>query len=38
MAGQRADLLKWMFVFWVGQFFAVASLLVVLVQFLRPVG
>jgi hypothetical protein len=38
MAGQRADLLKWMFVFWVGQFFAVASLLVVLVQFLGPVG
>jgi hypothetical protein len=38
MAGQRADLLKWMFVFWVGQFFAVASLLVVLVRVLRPVG
>lgn len=36
MADQRFELLKWAFLFWVGQFFAVAGLIVVLLRFLRP--
>lgn len=36
MTGLRFELLKWAFVFWVGQFFAVAGLIGVLVRFLRP--
>ena len=36
MADLRFELLKWAFVFWVGQFFAVAGLIAVLVRFLRP--
>ena len=35
MADQRFDILKWAFLFWVGQFFAVASLMAVLIRFLR---
>jgi len=35
MADQRFELLKWAFLFWVGQFFAVASLVAVVVRFLR---
>ena len=35
-ADQRFDILKWAFLFWVGQFFAVASLIAVLIRFLRP--
>ena len=38
MAGQRFELLKWAFLFWVGQFFAVAGLIAVLIRFLRPTG
>jgi hypothetical protein len=38
MADQRFELLKWAFLFWVGQFFAVAGLIAVLVRFLRPAG
>ena len=36
MAQQRFDILKWVFLFWVGQFFTVASLIAVLIRFLRP--
>ena len=36
MADQRFELLKWAFLFWIGQFFAVASLMAVLIRFLRP--
>jgi hypothetical protein len=36
MASQRFDILKWAFLFWVGQFFAVASLMVVMMRYLRP--
>ena len=35
MSDQRFDILKWAFLFWVGQFFAVASLMAVLIRFLR---
>ena len=35
MADRRFELLKWAFLFWVGQFFAVAGLIAVLVRFLR---
>jgi hypothetical protein len=35
MADQRFEILKWAFLFWVGQFFAVASLVAVLIRFLR---
>ena len=35
---ERFELLKWAFLFWVGQFFAMASLIAVLVRFLRPGG
>lgn len=38
MAEDRFELMKWAFVFWVGQFFATASLVAVLVRFLRPGG
>jgi hypothetical protein len=36
MADQRFEILKWAFLFWVGQFFAVAGLAAVLIRFLRP--
>jgi hypothetical protein len=36
IADQRFDILKWVFLFWVGQFFAVASLMMVMVRYLRP--
>lgn len=35
MADQRFEVLKWAFLFWVGQFFAVAGLMAVLLRFLR---
>ena len=35
MSGQKFDILKWAFLFWVGQFFAVASLMAVLIRVLR---
>jgi hypothetical protein len=35
MADQKFDILKWAFLFWVGQFFAVASLMAVLIRALR---
>ena len=35
MAHQKFDILKWVFLFWVGQFFAVASLMVVFIRVLR---
>ena len=38
MAEQRFELLKWAFLFWVGQLFAVATLMAVLVRFLRAGG
>lgn len=38
MADQRFELLKWAFLFGVGQFFAVAGLVAVLIRFLRPSG
>jgi hypothetical protein len=38
IADQRFDILKWAFLFWVGQFFAVASLMAVLIRFLRTGG
>jgi hypothetical protein len=38
LADQRFDILKWAFLFWVGQFFAVAGLVAVLIRFLRPGG
>jgi len=38
MAHGRGELLRWAFLFWVGQFFAMASLVAFLVQFLRPAG
>lgn len=34
-ADQKFDILKWAFLFWVGQFFAVASLMAVLIRVLR---
>ena len=36
MANLRFDLLKWTFVFWVGQLFALAGFLAVLLRFVRP--
>jgi hypothetical protein len=36
MADQRFELLKWAFLFWIGQFFAVGSLIAILVRVLRP--
>ena len=38
MADMRFELLKWTFVFWVGQLFALAGFLAVLLRFLRPAG
>ena len=38
IADQRFELLKWAFLFWVGQFFAVAGLVAVLIRYLRPGG
>jgi hypothetical protein len=38
MAEQRTDLLKWAFLFWIGQFFAVSSLIAILVRFLHAGG
>ena len=35
-ANLRTELLKWMFLFWVGQFFAMAGLIGALVRALRP--
>jgi hypothetical protein len=35
LADQRVELLRWAFLFWVGQFFAMASLVALLVGFLR---
>ena len=35
MAEQRAELLKWAFLFWVGQFFASASIAVAVIRSLR---
>jgi len=35
MADQKFDILKWAFLFWVGQFFAVGSLMAVLIRVLR---
>ena len=36
MSENRFELLKWAFLFWVCQFFAVASVVAVLIRFLRP--
>lgn len=36
MADHRFDILKWVFLFWVGQFLAVASLMVVMARYVRP--
>lgn len=36
MADQRFELLKWTFIFWVGQVFALGSLLAILIRMLRP--
>jgi len=30
----RADIIKWMFIFWVGQFLAIAGLIFTLIRFL----
>jgi hypothetical protein len=38
LADQRFEILKWTFLFWVGQFFAVAGLVAVVIRFLRPGG
>lgn len=38
ITNQRFEILKWAFLFWVGQFFAVASLIAVLIRYLRPAG
>ena len=38
LADQRFELLKWAFLFWVGQFFAVAGVIAVVIRFLRPAG
>jgi hypothetical protein len=35
MTGQKFEILKWAFLFWVGQFFAVASLMAILIRLLR---
>lgn len=36
LAEQRFEILKWVFLFWVGQFFAIASLMLVVIRYLRP--
>jgi len=38
LADTRFELLKWTFVFWVGQLFALAGFVAVLIRFLRPSG
>ncbi len=38
MAQHRVELLKWAFLFWAGQLFAVASLTALLIRVLRPGG
>jgi hypothetical protein len=38
LVDQRFEILKWAFLFWVGQCFAVAGLGAVLIRFLRPGG
>jgi hypothetical protein len=38
MADQRFELLKWAFLFWIGQVFAVAGLMAVVIRALRPGG
>jgi hypothetical protein len=38
IADTRLELLKWTFVVWVGQLFALAGFLAVLIRFLRPGG
>ena len=35
LAAQRADLFKWAFVFWIGQFFAIAGMVAVAIRVLR---
>jgi hypothetical protein len=35
LAHQRVDILKWVFVFWVGQFFATASVVVAVIRFIQ---
>ncbi len=35
MADQRFEILKWAFLFWIGQFFAVAGLMTILIRLLR---
>jgi hypothetical protein len=36
MAEQRFELLKWAFLFWIGQFFAIASLLAIVIRYVNP--
>lgn len=36
MAEQRFELLKWAFLFWIGQFFAVASLVAIVIRYVNP--
>ncbi len=36
MAAQRSDLLKWMFIFWVGTIVPLAGLMITLVKLVRP--
>lgn len=38
IALNRFELLKWTFLFWVGQVFAIGSLVTLLLRFVRPVG
>ena len=38
IAETRVELLKWTFVFWVGQLVALAGFLAILLRFLRPVA
>jgi hypothetical protein len=35
LADQRFDILKWVFLFWVGQFFATASVIAVVLRLTR---
>jgi hypothetical protein len=35
LADQRSEILKWMFLFWIGQFFALASVVAVVIRFFR---
>ncbi|MBI4500207.1 MAG: hypothetical protein HY700_03505 [Gemmatimonadetes bacterium] len=36
LAAQRGDLVKWMFIFWIGTIVPLAGLMVVLVRFWKP--